>query len=358
MIGNYRIEFEGLNFARLLNDLSKYGVANVTKSGRYCAVSVKYKFVNDVVELLKRNGCNVTSANPTGIASALDFIRSHFLFFLLLTVGVACLFVTSCFCLKITVVGDFDEKVVVDALTDCNISRGKALTNLNVDSVENNLANKLDAAYAIITRSGCALTVKVIAKKTIESPIDLSVRRDIVSDVCGIVQSISCEQGKACVKVGDSVGAGDILIQGIRLFDDELHEEVYAMGSVVVITKSNAFVVFDGYRKEQVRTGRMFSANYVNLFGKRYGKACPFSHFDESITDSYLYPLNLRISKITYHETCESVVPCTIEDCLPQLQQEALSLAVADFHFPITTVEYVVKTNGVEAIVYGTVEYR
>ena len=67
---------------------------------------------------------------------------------------------------------------------------GSNLSRIDVGALENTLANDVGAMYAVVTRSGSALYVNVVAKKEIDPPVDMTKRRDIVATREGVVTSV------------------------------------------------------------------------------------------------------------------------------------------------------------------------
>ncbi|MBQ8433259.1 MAG: sporulation protein YqfD, partial [Clostridia bacterium] len=57
------------------------------------------------------------------------------------------------------------------------------------------------------------------------------------------------------VKVGDFVKKGDVLIQGVRHFNDDTTQDVYAIGKVVVVKSVTAFAPYTGTKTVLEPTG-------------------------------------------------------------------------------------------------------
>lgn len=351
------ITFEGLNIARTVTELSRrFQLFDVERSGRKCKIAVSSTDFDKVVAFLRERCYNITKTNKLGLEFALSFVRTHFLLPVFFVLAFVMLFVSSNFCLRVEISGDFSAEQVSAALANCDIAVGTSLFGFSADEVENKLCTELGAMYAVVTRKGSTLYVNAVEKKSAFQPIDMNSRRDIVSDVNGKVVSVLCEQGVAAVKVGDIVHKGDVLIAGLRQFNDGTTADVYAMGKVSVELSAVGFAEFDGTVTKIEDTGRSFCATSVELFGKDYVRASPFESYRTEISEVRLSPLNLAVRRVTYVETCSVTTIASIEDCLDDLKAQALSTASQQADFFVTGIEYRVTANGVFATVFGEAE--
>lgn len=352
-----QISFEGLNLSRTLNQLSaKYAIFDVERQGKCCKITVKSSVEKQVVAFLQERCYNITKLQKLGAGYALFFLKQHVLLPVFLVLLVVTLVISSNYCWKIEIVGDYPAQQVEEALKQCNVSVGTNMWRFNVDTLENKLATQLDAMYAVVNRKGSALYVNVVKKKQVDSPIDMHTRRDIVATASGRVTSLLCEQGTSAVKVGDYVKKGDVLIFGLRTFNDGATHNIYALGRVVLQLSATGFAEFTGTATETVQTGNVFTTNAVVLFGKSYGKLPPFESFTVERTQSQLYPLNLTVERVTYRETQNVTKAVTLSECVDELKREALELAMQQADFVVLLTDYKVASNGVFATVYGEIE--
>lgn len=357
MASRVEISFEGLNLNRTVLALSqKYVLYNVVKSGRNCQITVDAKVFRQAVAFLKERCYNITNIQKIGWNSALYFVKRHFLLPIFAVLSILALFFASNFCWKVEVSGDFTQEEVQNALSTCNVGVGSSLFGFSADKLENKLCTQLDAMYAVVTRKGSALYVNAVKRKSINAPIDMNSRRDIIATASGKVVQLLCEQGTAAVKVGDFVQKGDVLIFGQRIFNDGTSTDVYALGKIVIQQSSEAFREFCGTVVETVETGNTFCANAVVLFGKSYGKLPPFESYRTKETETKLSPLNLTVKRIVYYETREVTKSATIFERLEELKSQALQLAMQNANFAVKSVVYRVTDNGVFATVFGEIE--
>lgn len=349
------MSFCGLNAATVLCKLSGFGVTDFHKSGRNCSIRIKTVHLNAVIELLKEGGFTDISVRYVGVSAVANFFCKHWLLPVALVLAVALCAVLPLFCLKIDVGGDLPSEQVQAALSDCGVAVGSRLAFLDIDKLENALCLKLDALYVTVNRSGCRLFVNAYKKKLPQDVIDLKSRRDMVASASGEVVSVLCEQGNTLVKVGDVVSVGDVLIEGKRIFADGTFGDVYACGRVKLKVSQSGFAPFCGYVTQTELTGKTQRVTYVKLFGKTYAKAAPFATYTEQSSCVKLSPLCLEVGTLTYAETVQKQIPCTVYEVLTDLQSAALSVALNGCDFTPVQTTYSVSPSGVTATVYGYV---
>ena len=355
MKSSCKITFEGLNVSRFVTRLTSDGtpVLSVERQGKTWTIEVPSSYAKHTVAQLNEKCYNITKIDYVGASAALRFVKKRFVLPLVCLLCVALLLISSQFCFRIEVTGDFDSETVKTALNNAGVHVGANIAGIDVGVLENTLANDVGAMYAVVTRSGSVLYVNVVAKKEIEPPVDMSKRRDIVATRSGTVTSVLCEQGNPLVKVGDKVKAGDVLIEGKRVFNDGTSADVYALGRVTLQLTTTGFAKFTGQRSVTVETGETFSCTGVVLFGKQYSRACPFENYTLTTVVTKLQPLNLQICKNVYRETRTVTVAATLEECLEELKAQAYEAAMSNCNFEVLDVVYQSSAQGVTATLYG-----
>lgn len=349
------ITFEGLNLCQLLNGLclQNVNVYKVKRQAKKCRIWVDVADGSKVVALLQKKCYNVLSVSYNGKYALFSYVKKHFVLVVFAVVCLALVAILSQTCLQVQVSGDYDRTLVVDVLQRCNVSVGKVYRNLDVDKVENQLANALDAMYAVVQKRGCVLFVNVVAPKKIAQPIDLHTRRDIVATCDGVVSYLFCEQGTPVVKVGDAVKRGDLLVLGARTFADGSTQPTYALGKVCLTVSASAFVPFDGTMVVSQPCDEQCKRVGVVLFGREYAKPCNFAEYEQSTEQVRLFPLNLLLNYHTYTKVQSVTVPATIDQCKQLLQKQAYDLALAQCNFAVTKTQFDVSSKGVCATLFG-----
>lgn len=360
MKSSCKITFSGLNVNRLLNQFCKVGVPllGVERNGKTCIIYVAKKHCNKVVALLKEKCYNIDKIEYNGSLAIFDFCKKRCFLCAFLIVAILAVYLLSNFCLKIEVYGDFDRAIVLQALEEAGIKQGVSVSGLNVDQLENDLAVKLDAMYAVVTRKGASLYINAVKRKTVEPPIDIHSKRNIVATTQGKVLSVLCEQGTPLVTVGDYVNAGDVLILGERQFADGSYESAYALGRIVLEVYATGFAEFNGTKTVTERTGNFTTVYGVKLFKTTYVNGCKYPSYETETSSTFLSPLNLEIVKITYYETQNVTVSAALDECKTELAKKAEEIAKSNCGFEVLNTQINVKTNGVEVVLVGQCEIR
>ena len=355
MKNSCKITFEGLNVARFVARLTASGTSllSVERQGKRWTIEVPATRAKQTLALLREKCYNITNIDYVGVSAAVRFVKRRFVLPLVCLLCVVLLLISSQFCFRIVVAGDYDTEVVKTALSNAGVKIGTNLSRIDVGTLENTLANDVGAMYAVVTRTGSVLYVNVVAGKQIDPPVDMSKRRDIVATRSGTVTAVLCEQGNPLVKVGDYVKEGDVLIEGRRVFNDGTSSDVYALGRVTLQLTATGFAEYNGQRTVTVETGETFTCTGVILFGKQYSRACPFESYTVSTVVTKLQPLNLQICKNIYRETRTVTVSATLEECKEELQAKAYDAAMSKCNFQVLDVVYTVSANGVTATLYG-----
>ncbi len=352
------ISFEGLNTAAVISYLSerKIPLYDIERHGKRCKLTVSYDSSDEVVAYLQKKCYNV-QVEKVGLLAVSDFCGRRFVALLVAVAFVLAVCVLSNFCLRIVVDGDVDEADVKAVLSDNGVGIGCNLTKLDIDKTENALSRMPDVVYAVVNRVGSTLYVQIVRSKHTESPIDMHKRHDILSTVAGEVTEVICLVGTSCVSVGDKVCVGSTLIEGKRTYGNETSEDVYSMGRVTVRVSRVVYVPYNGYVIAEKTTDQTFTANYVWLFGRQYGKPCPFELYRRTDTVTILEPWNIRIVRADFVEVEKVAVPMPIEQVVETLQQEAASKLAEECDFEISEITYNVAANGITATAYGYVTF-
>ncbi len=349
--------FCGLNIQRTLNKLSQnYVLFDVKRQGKTCQITVETAVAKQIVAYLEEKCYNVVEIKKIGASSAIERFQRHFVLLAAVVLGIVALVFSSKICWKICVDGDYSEQEVLVALDGLDVRQGSWLSGFQTDVLENKLAVRLDAMYAVVHRKGSVLYVNAVKRKQTDRPIDVHSRRDIVATQGGTVVELLCEQGTPAVSVGDTVCQGDVLVWGLRTFNDGTTEEVYALGNVVLQQSCSAFAEFDGTVTETVDSGRTFCANSVWLFGKNYGKRPPFESYRTESETFCIFPLNVTVERVVYYETQTVTRSAQLAEAVDELKRKALQQATELANFAVESVVFEVQSNGVKAIVLGSTQ--
>lgn len=128
-------------------------------------------------------------------------------------------------------------------LADCGIKKYSVITTSSLRTAENKILSSSDKfSFVSLKKSGGRLKVNLTAAKFSEQVLDTS-KKQVVSSVNGVVESVKVYRGTAVVGVGDLIKIGDVLIDGYNIIKDA-RVETFALGTVTVITEKT--FVFSG----------------------------------------------------------------------------------------------------------------
>lgn len=358
MVCRAEILVDGLNLQPMLQCISRQGIVlyGVRRVDRLNAVIVvDYRNVGKVVDLLEKKCYNVQKIRYFGLSWTWETIKRHIAFAIAMVLLIPLLVLASGLCFDIRVEGA-DKQTVLDALDSYGVGVGSSLLGISYDKLENYLTNTVGASFVTVSRRGSTLFVEVVPKSQADKPIDLDSPCDIVATRSGVVSRIVLIQGVAMVNVGDFVQEGQLLIKGERVFNDGTSQPVRAVGQVFATVEHSYTQPFDGYTRQFVRTGNVYSATQVVL-GKFVSSVdVPFEQFDVEQTSEVLYPFGITLIHSVYFEKVYEVKSVELSECVDMLKEQALQGALKDCDFSYSNVTYQVADNGVTAVLDAQLE--
>ncbi len=161
---------------------------------------------------------------------------------------------------------------------------------------------------------------------------------NIVAECDGVVESVNVFEGQVCVKAGDTVREGQVLISGVVENKDGSVRYEYAAGEVFCTVAHPIKAEISTQQEEKVYTGRVFSKKSVkffkksiNLFGKGGIESGTYDKIDtmEQLCPFGLCTVPIWISKTDYREYSMETVSLSAD--------EAVSLAMVRLNEEIRT---------------------
>ncbi len=293
-----KIRVTGLNLSRLLNSLTCQGIQisslAVEKGGSisFCIrVGDRKKLFANIDERCY-NVSILQERSPAALGKLmlvrLGLIAGAVLF-------IAAVIVYSQFVWRISIDGAQVTGVsnVRQILTGQGLKEGVRKSDIDVDRLISALEESPTISKASVRIKGTGVRILLVETLEHQTEIDLGVRRDIVSGADGIVTDILVLSGRAAVKKGQAVRAGQVLIEGI--IDNQAGEmlrETRASGRVTVSGHVKAEGVFFTHGSSLVRTGRQKSSQQIMLFGKPFIRAAKAKKlFDLYESETTMQPL-------------------------------------------------------------------
>ena len=173
----------------------------------------------------------------------------------------------SCFIWTVEINGN--EKVaaedIISACEKIGVYEGVPKNGVDPQNAKQKLLLELDSlAWASFNIEGCRLTVNV--SEIVEKAEDNSVPTNLKSTSDGIITKIDVVSGNCVVKVGDTVGSGDLLVSGVIERADNT-KFVHSSGSITAKIEKEITVSATYERKITVKTGKRKRKSVFSFFG-------------------------------------------------------------------------------------------
>ena len=127
-----------------------------------------------------------------------------------------------------------DPAAVAEALREMGVHAGMA-RDIDPRILSEALLSRCEGlSYAGARLQGVRLSIEAAPETASPEVYDVRVPRDLYADRCGIVVSVNVESGQPCVKPGDTVRRGQLLIRGEEKRTKEETRGIAALGEVIV----------------------------------------------------------------------------------------------------------------------------
>ncbi len=125
------------------------------------------------------------------------------------------------------------ESEIRAALSECGVDVGRQWTNLSQDLLRNELLRRVpELRWATVNVRGSCAEVILRPKREKPEPVNETETADITASQSGYVTEVLPMRGTARVSAGDTVLAGETLIEGLATGRFETHGAVRAIGEV------------------------------------------------------------------------------------------------------------------------------
>ena len=188
-----------------------------------------------------------------------------------------------------------------------------------------------ELTHVSVRTEGVYLRVEIASEQTAPEVYEIDQCRDLAAARDAVVVRIEPLAGRACVKAGDTVRRGQILIRGEERIDTEQVRSIRALGSVIGRVWFTGEASGPVMKTETSRTGRERVSSRVRLGAWAWDLSdCEEFASQETETESLpiggLY-LPLGIERTVFRETVSSSVPQEINALREELSPKALDRA-------------------------------
>lgn len=169
---------------------------------------------------------------------------------------------------NICISGNKDVKSadIAASLKQIGIYEGVKISSIDPEIMRNELLLKRsDLSWAAINIEGSKITVDVVETK--KPDVDDTAPSNLFSTDDGIIKKIEVKHGVSKVKVGDTVSKGQLLVSGVKEYEDLSADFEKSMGSIYAEVKYEFTVAQPLKVTEYVKTGETKTKHLLNVFG-------------------------------------------------------------------------------------------
>lgn len=311
------LRVEGALLEKLLQRALDRGArfARIRRSGaRAMTLATDDQGAQILLGLCKKYGLNLRVLRRGGMAALRDRLRARWTLLPCAALGLllCALALSRLWWVDVRFTGPCAELgsrvAILQALESSGVRAGMPAAKIDADGLQRQLLAEC-AGYSFIgvRRQGVRLLVEASPEVPAPQLYALHRARDLVAARDGVVESISVRAGVACVKPGDTVRAGDLLIRGEERKSDEETAPVAALGEVVARCWFEDSARAPLEQRELRRTGRASRGCRLRLFGMEFVLS-PCERFDSEEVETEILPvgglfLPLELERCAHYET-------------------------------------------------------
>ena len=218
--GYVKVDIEGYYIERFINTCLKekiefWGI--VRSKGQKVQAKIGSKDLTRAVEIGKNHGCTIKVKKQVGLPYIIEKYKKRKIFFILLLIVIALIFVLSKFIWNIEVIGceNINQDEIISFIKENGLKIGSFKGNINSDEIVNKVRmQRTDIAWIGIELNGTNAIVRVVEAESKPEIVDENAFTNIVASKDGVITSISAQNGTVLVEKGDEVKKGDVLIAG------------------------------------------------------------------------------------------------------------------------------------------------
>ncbi len=226
--------------------------------------------------------------------------------------------------------GDYDRAELFQQLKILGVYPGASLYGINVYEAEQRfLIENTRFSDIAINIQGTVATVKLRLRTNAIHKQEDTTPCNIVASEAGVIEKITSTKGKPALKKGDTVAAGDVLINGEVI---GVHGEVYlqhATGTVTARVYREYTVMIPLKTTQKQYTGKVETKVLYNLLGREIplykDETSPFAYSDAETTTQEQSVLGLKLPIKKETVTYKEYTLCPIEITESEAKAKALA---------------------------------
>ncbi len=283
------------------------------------------------IKITEKHGCPIF---VTKYRKRIGLIVGAILFFIIMNSF-------SLFIWRINIIGnkDLPSSDILAVMKEFGVHTGSKKSDINPSMLKESLMAKLtDISWMSVNVSGSCLNITI--KERVKSPeiVEEGEPCDIVADVEGQVERMEVYKGTACVKEGDAVTKGQVLISGIIEEAEGNSSLLAAEGKIFAKTKRKMTESVKLNQLNAVDTGKLALKYKLEGFGKNIplnpwckpGDECRKEEENQIINILGLQLPFVFHKEIYYYQECEEK-SLSIEEARGILEQNILERQKNEF---------------------------
>ena len=268
--GYVRFEVIGEFPERLLNQFSMNGVSiwGITRKGKNITACIRVKDYLKIRQYRGKNRVRTRILARHGLPFFASKYRLRVGFVAGLALYISALFFMQTFVWNVRVVGNESIKTddILAACHELGLYEGANISDLDVEQIRTRLALRLDGiAWASVNIEGVRATVNISESKGDKNP--KAPPCNLKAAVDGVIKKIEVTSGTIAVKVGQTVGKGQLLVSGITEYKDGAYQFGVSEGRVFAETAHETEIFVPFSETQTVRVGKPESRKALSFFG-------------------------------------------------------------------------------------------
>ena len=218
--GYLRIVVEGYYIERFMNICRNrnYMMWNIKKiNDVQLALNIEIKNFKEICQIAKKTQCKVKIKAKKGLPFLLNKYKKRKLFVVFLILVIAVIFFSSHFVWNIEIIEENGLAIenIMEDIQKAGLTIGSWKNDIDTKEIINKVRlERNDIAWIGIELKGTNAIVRLVKADEKPEIVDEDEYCNIVSDKNGVITKINAQDGTANVKIGDTVSAGDVLING------------------------------------------------------------------------------------------------------------------------------------------------
>lgn len=276
--GHIKIKLTGYSPERFLNLCKHKGIEiwNLESKINSYEMFIKIHDFRMLKPILKKTRTRITIMERYGVPFFLHKYRKRKCFFSGMFVCLFIVFLLSRFVWGIEIKGNqtITDDVLLEFLETKDVYHGMQRKKINCETIVTSIRKEFDEIiWVSVSLEGCNVIINVKENTdTFQVNKDVEEPSDIISTSNGIIVEIITRSGTPCVKVGDQIKEGDLLISGTLEVKNDAGEIVRkeqkaADADVFAEVEIEYHDVCNKIQQEKEYTKRRQKQIYWNMFG-------------------------------------------------------------------------------------------